>query len=138
MDDCARMVTEELSKPGPVDRNRARQLAEGFVVRHDRVACRRTQPALGILEAGLDAVGLAVPQERPSVRVTQHGPPSNQLVGQPFQPMPHDGVLPLPTGRRDCHLDQASRAFEVLAGHGVPDGFGRFAVVRVPLASSPM
>lgn len=47
MADRASMITEELSEPGPVDCDRAGQVAEGLLVHDDRLACG--QRALGVL-----------------------------------------------------------------------------------------
>ena len=62
----------------------------------DAASAVDVQPALGVLQAGFDALGLAPHQDGPGIRVAQHGPHPDQLVGQRLQPSTERRLLPVP------------------------------------------
>ena len=147
MGDGAVDVAEEPGQSRPVDgilagsvRNASSSTTtiEARVASPLAAAWRAVQPALGVPQAGLDALGLASHEDGPGVAVAQHGPCPDQLVGERLQPPTEGRLLPVAGRRRHRELDEVRGSREVLAGHRVADRLGAFAVLLVPLGRAPM
>ena len=135
-------IAEDPGLAGPVHGDRARQLAERRLVDDDHRARRlggpirglvhRAEPPLGVPQPLLDSLDLAPDEERPGVRVAQHGPDPQQLVGERLEPLAQRGLLSMLARRRDGELHQVRRSVEVLARHRVADRLRPIAVLLVP------
>ena len=80
----------------------------------DPLPCRCVQPLLGVPQSVLNALDLAVNQQRPGIPNAEHGPDADQLVGKRLDPATHRALLPAPPHRRNRSLDQVRRSSEVL------------------------
>ena len=130
------------SQPGAVQLDRRREAAEFLLVGDDHLrrrdlrsltaACRWFQPPFGVPQPALDSLELADSQQRPGKANAEHGPDTDQFVGEHLEPATQRGLLPGPAHGRDRQLDQVRRSLEIPGGQRVADGLGRLAVLLVP------
>ena len=136
-------VTASQGHGGAVHLDRARQRSELGVVDHDHargvpVGGVHRQPALDLVEVGLDAIGLAVRHEGADEADGEHRADPYDVLRNELRPVAERRVLAGSSHLRHRELGQLRGAVEIARCECVPDGVGRLALLGEPGAGAAM